>query len=142
MRGRAVPVNDAIAIAPGEIALSYVRASGPGGQNVNKVATKAVARFNVATSVSLPDAERARALRRLAGRLTRNGELVLTCSLHREQRRNRATVLARLGEVLATAIRRPRPRTRTRPSAGARARRLENKRHQSERKRDRRRVVD
>ncbi len=142
MRGRAVPVTDAIAIAPGEITLSYVRASGPGGQNVNKVATKAVARFNVARSESLPDTERARALRRLAGRLTREGELVLTCSLHREQRRNRTVVLERLGEVLAHAVRPPQRRKRTRPSRAAIARSRENKRHQSERKRARRPVLD
>ena len=132
-----IRVNDEIAIPIAEIQLSYVRAGGPGGQNVNKVASKAVLRFNVRDSPSLSDPARQRALARLAPRLTRTGELVLTCAIHRDQSRNRAAVLERLRALLAGAVRAPRLRKRTRPSAAAVARRLTAKRARAERKRER-----
>ena len=138
MAAGSVRVSDEVTIPAGEIRLSYVRSGGPGGQNVNKVASKAVLRFDLRSSPSLPDAARARALARLASRLTTAGELVLTSDRHRDQSRNREAVLARLGEVLAAAIRRPKRRRPTRPSAGAVERRLAGKRLRSERKRARR----
>jgi len=137
-RGRSVRVTPSIVIAPAELTLSFVRASGPGGQNVNKVASKAVLRFNVRDSPSLPPELRARALARLASRLTTAGELILTSAVHREQARNRAAVLARFRTVLANALRAPRPRRPTQPSPAARERRLTEKRRQGERKRERR----
>jgi ribosome-associated protein len=125
-----------------EITLTYVASSGPGGQNVNKVASKAVLRFDLAGSRSLPAELRARAARRLAARLTRGGEIVLTSSRHRDQPRNREAVLTRLRDLLAEAIRPPHVRKRTRPSRTAVQRRLDEKRRRSERKRERRNVSD
>jgi len=89
--GRAVRVRDDLVIPAAEIVLHYVRASGPGGQNVNKVASKAVLRFNVRDSPSLAAADRERVLARLAPRLTNEGELVLASGVYRDQSRNRAS---------------------------------------------------
>lgn len=138
MAGDAVRVRDDLVIPAAEIALSFVRAGGPGGQNVNKVASKAVLRFNVRDSPSLPAADRRRALARLAPRLTTAGDLILTSAIFREQARNRAAVLTRLATVLRAALRPTRRRRPTRPSAGSVERRLTAKRVRADRKRDRR----
>ncbi len=134
----AIRVNHEITIPLAEIDLSYVRAGGPGGQNVNKVASKAVLRFDLRHSPSLPEPARRRALSRLTNRLTHSGELILTCAVHREQARNRAAVIERLRLLLASAVRPARVRKPTRPSRGAVERRLRAKRARSDRKRDRR----
>jgi ribosome-associated protein len=138
MAGRAVRVRDDLVIPATEVALSFVRAGGPGGQNVNKVASKAVLRFDVRHSPSLSDADRDRALARLAPRLTNDGELILTSAVHRDQARNRDAVLLRLATVLRAALKPARPRRRTRPSAAAVERRLAGKRARADRKRERR----
>jgi ribosome-associated protein len=138
MPRRPVRVSETIAIPLAEITLSYTRAGGPGGQNVNKVASKAVLRFSVRDSPTLREPARERALRRLASRLTTEGELVLTSAVHREQARNRAAVLARLAELLAAAVKPPRRRKKTLPSKAARERRLTAKRQRGARKRERR----
>ena len=142
MASNGIRVHDEILIPLGEIQLSYVRAGGPGGQNVNKVASKAVLRFNLRDSPSLPEPARQRALTRLASRLTSAGELVLTSAAHRTQPRNRAAVLERLRALLAAAVRAPRPRTRTRPSRAVEERRLAAKRSRAEIKRARRIPLD
>ena len=136
----AVRVNAEIVIPRRELALSYVRAGGPGGQNVNKVASKAVVRFNVRASPSLPDDARRRALTRLGRRLTAAGELIVTSGVHRDQPRNREAAIARLRDLLAAAVRVRRTRKRTRPSRAAVERRLDDKRRHGERKRQRRPV--
>jgi len=136
--GRAVRVRDDLVIPAAEISLRYVRASGPGGQNVNKVASKAVLRFNVRDSRSVPAGDREHLLARLASRLTTDGELVLTSGAYRDQSRNRDAVLARLAAVIRAALRRPRRRRATRPSHAAVERRLAAKHARAERKRDRR----
>ncbi len=135
---RAVHVRDDLVIPATEIALRYVRASGPGGQNVNKVSSKAVLRFNVRDSPSLAAADRERLLLRLAPKLTGDGDLLLTSSTYRDQSRNREAVLARLATILRAALRPRRPRRPTRPSKAAIERRLAAKRAHSERKRERR----
>jgi ribosome-associated protein len=130
-------VTDAIVIPAAELVESFVRASGPGGQNVNKVASKAVVRFALRDSPSIPDEAKQRALARLAPRLTRGGELIVTSAATRDQSRNRAAALARLGMLLAAAVKRPRPRRPTRPSATAVERRLVDKRRRALVKKDR-----
>jgi ribosome-associated protein len=132
-------VNDGITIPAAELAITYVRASGPGGQNVNKVASKAVVRFDLRTTTAIPADARTRALARLASRLTQDGELIVTSSATRDQGRNRAAALARLAMLLAAAVTRPRPRRPTRPSKGAVERRLDVKHRRARTKHERRR---
>ena len=126
-----VRVNEAIVIPAAELVVTFVRASGPGGQNVNKVASKAVVRFALRDSPSIPDDVKERMLARLASRLTRDGELIVTNAATRDQSRNRVAALARLAGLLAAAAKRPRARRPTRPSATAVARRLEDKRRRA-----------
>lgn len=131
-------VNDRIVIPAAELDLSYVRASGPGGQNVNKVASKAVVRFDLGASTAFPPDLKARALERLASKLTQAGELVVTNGTTRDQARNREAALARLAVLLAGAVTRPRPRRPTRPSKAAKEGRLDAKHRRARVKRERR----
>src|SRR5438067_8475295 len=122
-----IRINDRICIDESELDETFVRASGPGGQNVNKLSTAVQLRFDVRRSPSLPDDVRAR-LERLSGRrLTRDGVLVISAQRHRTQERNRQDALDRLIELIRRAAAAPRPRRATRPSAGARERRLQSK---------------
>jgi ribosome-associated protein len=133
-------VTPRIVIPLREIALSYARSGGPGGQNVNKVASKAVLRFDVRHSRALPDAIRERAIARLSSRLTRDGVLVLSSDAYRDQPRNRAAVLERLREILAAAVAVPKRRRPTAPSTAARERRLTAKKARARIKQARGRV--
>ena len=135
--GNVLRVTARIAIPLREVELSYARSGGPGGQNVNKVASKAVLRFDVRTSPSLPEPARQRALTRLASRLTRDGALVLSSDAHRDQPRNRAAVLERLRTLLAEAVAVPKRRRPTKPSAASRERRLTDKKARAQSKRQR-----
>lgn len=135
-----IKVTDAISIDENEISYDFVHASGPGGQNVNKVATAVRLRFNVRGSSSLPPDVRER-LERLAGnRMTQEGVLILQAQQHRSQERNRRDAFERLVGLIRQAARQPRRRRRTRPTAASRRRRLEAKRHRAEIKRLRRKV--
>jgi ribosome-associated protein len=125
-----IRVNDHIQIDERELEESFVRASGPGGQNVNKVSTAVQLRFDVANS-SLPDEVRAR-LRTLAGRrLSNDGVLIIVAATHRTQERNRADARERLVDLVRRAAERPVPRRKTRPPKSSKRERFESKRRRS-----------
>src|ERR1700687_1091580 len=122
-----IPIGDDLALDERELEESFIRASGPGGQNVNKVASAVQLRFDLRHSRSLPEPVRMR-LARLAGRrVSQDGVLVITAQRYRSQERNRADALARLVALIRRAAEPPRPRRPTRPSAASRERRLAGK---------------
>ncbi len=130
-----IAVTPDISIDEAELAFSFARASGPGGQNVNKVETAAQLRFDAANSASLGEAVK----RRLAGlagsRLTKDGVIVIFAQTQRSQELNRQDALARLLALIAAAAEKPKPRIKTRPSLSARKRRVESKVRRGETKR-------
>ena len=121
-----------------DLRIDTMRSSGPGGQNVNKVATAAQLRFDVAGSPSLPEEVRER-LKKIAGtRIHADGILVIEARRYRSQARNREDATRRLVELIREAAQKPKPRRKTKPSAAAKRRRLEEKRRRSQTKRKRR----
>ena len=126
-----IRITDHIAIDESELTETFVRASGPGGQNVNKLATAVQLRFDVRHSPSLPADVRAR-LAALAGRrLTQDGVLVIIAQRHRTQERNREDARTRLVELIRQAAVPPKRRRLTRPTAASRERRIESKKRRS-----------
>ena len=124
-----IPINCHLFLDDNEIEESFVRASGPGGQNVNKVSSAVQIRFDLSGSRSLPQDVRER-LARLAGRrLTGDGVIVIIAQRHRTQERNRQDALDRLIALIQRAAVAPVPRRPTKPTAGARERRLQSKKH-------------
>ena len=133
-----IPVTDDIALDESEIFESFVRSSGPGGQNVNKVATAVQLRFDARHSPSVTEPVRAR-LEKLAGaRLTREGVVVIFADRFRTQERNRADALERLLALIRRAAVEPKPRRPTRPTKASKERRLKGKSERGEVKRLRR----
>jgi ribosome-associated protein len=133
-------ITPSLAIEESDLEERFIRASGPGGQNVNKVATAVELRFDAAGSALLDDETRAR-LRVLAGsRMTRDGVIVIDARRHRTQADNRQDARERLAALLRQALIRPRRRRKTRPTIAARQQRMESKRRRSEAKRRRGKV--
>jgi ribosome-associated protein len=130
-------VTRALVIPASELVESFARAGGPGGQNVNKVSSKAEVRWNPSASSALDERDRAWLLERLGRRLTAAGDLVVTSSRTRDQSRNRADARARLAELVRAALVRPRRRVSTRPTRGSVERRLSGKKRRGAIKRAR-----
>ena len=116
-----IPPN--IHIPEAELEFTFVRSSGPGGQNVNKVNSKAVLRWNVRASTSLPPAVRDRFLQRFGSRLTVAGELIVTSQRHRDQGRNAEDCLEKAREMLQSVAKPPKTRRKTKPSRASQERR-------------------
>ncbi len=123
-----------IRIADEELVFTFVRSSGPGGQNVNKVNSKAVLRWNLFASPGVPEAVRSRFSDRFKARLTESGDLLLTSQRYRDQRRNEADCLEKLSDMLASVARPPKRRRKTKPTRASIERRKETKRETSHKK--------
>jgi ribosome-associated protein len=134
-------ITDAIHIPDGELIFTFARSGGPGGQNVNKVASKAVLHWALVANASLPADVRERLRARQRRRITTQGELVIQGQRFRDQAKNVEDCRARLREMVLEALPPPKVRKPTRPSRGAKRRRLAAKRQQSERKAGRRKPV-
>jgi ribosome-associated protein len=130
-------LTPSIAIPEHELGERFVRASGPGGQNVNKVATAVELRFDVVNSPSLPEALRQRLLARRDRRLNDDGVLVILAQRFRTQDRNREDARQRLVTVLQSALKPPKPRIATKPTRGSQERRIASKRERAAIKRNR-----
>jgi ribosome-associated protein len=130
-------VNATLHIPDSELAESFVRASGPGGQNVNKVASAVELRFDVAHSPSLPEVLRARLLARRDRRLTVDGVLVIQASRFRDQAKNREDARARLVEIIRAALHVPKKRVATKPTRASKERRIASKKKRAQHKQTR-----
>ena len=131
-------VGFGITIPARELGVSYSRSGGPGGQKVNKVETKATVRFDVVHSLAVPEWARPLLLERLGGRLTNEGELVVSSERHRSQPQNLEAARERLTELLRGALVRDRERKATKPTVGSKRRHAESKRRHATRKQGRR----
>ncbi len=135
-----IPITSNLSLAESELQLDFVRSSGPGGQNVNKVSTAVQLRFDAAHSPSLPEEVRQRLMRLAGSRLTSEGVVMIDAHRFRTQEQNRRDAVQRLIQLVRRAAHRPRPRRPTKPTAESRRKRLEAKRRRSTVKQTRRPV--
>jgi ribosome-associated protein len=133
-----IQITKNIRLSEDEIQWQFIRSSGPGGQNVNKLATAAQLRFNIKTTSSLSEAVKMRLMAIVGNRINAEGELIITGRRFRYQKQNRDDALARLVHFIRLAATPPKPRKKTKMPRAAKEKRLTNKRHRSERKRLRR----
>lgn len=131
-------INETLTIPDAELSESFARSGGPGGQNVNKVASKAELRWNVRTSAVLAPRDREWLIDKLETKLTKDGELIVTSEKTRDQTRNREFARDKLAMIIRVALRRPKRRKKTRPTRAAKERRMQDKKHRSRIKRNRR----
>jgi ribosome-associated protein len=125
-------INHRISIDESDLHEDFIRSSGPGGQNVNKVATAVQLRFDVGTSISLPDDVKERLIRIAGRKVTKDGELIIKAARFRTQEQNRKDALERLIDLIRKATEVPRPRRKTRPTKASKERRMDTKHRRSE----------
>jgi ribosome-associated protein len=132
-------ITPTLLLSEDEFTWTFARSSGPGGQNVNKVASKAVLRWNLAASMALPADVKARLVAQQPRFVTQDGEVVISSQLTRDQDRNRQDCLDKLRAMILQALIVPKPRKKTRPSRGSKRRRLQDKKQHSQKKQQRQR---
>ena len=132
-------ITPTLQIADDEFTWSYARSGGPGGQNVNKVASKAVMRWDIAANTSLPADVKIRIIEQQKRFVTQDGGVIIMSQRHRDQERNRVDCLEKLRAMLLQALYVPKARKKTRPSRGSKRRRLQEKKRHSDVKQNRRR---
>jgi ribosome-associated protein len=137
-----IQITSTIAIDESEIEESFIRSPGPGGQNVNKVASAVQLRFDLARNTSLPADVKARLVGLAGSRLTREGVVIIAAHAHRSQERNRQEAQAKLIELIRQATVKPRPRHKTRPTRSSKLRRLDSKSRHARDKQLRRSTAD
>jgi len=135
-------ITPRISIPDDELVEGFMRASGPGGQNVNKVETAVQLRFHVLNSGALSNEVKVRLVRLAGRRMTREGEIVIEAQRFRSRERNREDARARLADLIARAAEPPKPRIKTKVSRAQKKKRVEDKRRRSETKAQRRRPID
>ncbi len=137
-----ISVTRTISLDDDEIQVHFIRASGPGGQNVNKVSSAVQLRFDVGQSPSLPRDVRTRLMRLAGRRVTQDGILILDARQFRKQERNREDAIERLKKLIRNAAERPKPRKKTRPSLASKEKRIEIKKQRSRTKQLRRAALE